>query len=373
MAASLTTGELLWNITTTDTIFSSSTGCADHGMYAVAMMNNYWDAFDLRTGKQVWTSDTMPYPWGWAWSYEVESAYGMIFDQSYSGLVALDWQTGHVVWTFIAPAPPFETPYTTNGTNQYSFEGAEIADGKIYAFTCEHSPSAPLTRGWKLFCVNATTGKGIWNITGDMSPGPIADGYLTAGNFYDGYLYAFGKGQSATTVTAPQIAITSGTSIVISGTVLDQSPAQQGKACVSDDSMGTYMEYLHMQQPIDGIYHNVTIAGVPVSIDAVDPNGNYMHIETVTSDVSGTFAYTWTPTIAGDYQITATFAGSGGYGSSWAQTYATVINAPEASPTATPISFDAINNTVTSTIIGGVVAIIVAIAIVGVLSLRKRP
>ncbi len=372
MAASLTTGELLWNITTTDTIFSSSTGTSDHGMYAVAMMNNYWDAFDLRTGKQVWKSDVLPYPWGWAWTYEVESAYGMLYCQSYAGLVAFDWQTGHVVWTYTAPAPAFETPYTTNGTNQYSFEGAEIADGKIYAFTCEHSPSAPLTRGWRLFCINATSGDGIWNILGDMAPGPIADGYLTAGNFYDGYLYAFGKGLSATTVSAPQTSITSGTGIVISGTVLDQSPAQPGKACVSDESMGTYMEYLHMQQPIDGIYHNITITGVPVSIDAVDPNGNYMHIKTVTSDVSGTFSYTWNPTIAGDYQITATFAGSGGYGSSWAETHVNVVEAPAATATPTPISFDAINSTVTTTIIGGVVAIIIAVALVGVLLLRKH-
>ena len=101
-------------------------------------------------------------------------------------------------------------------------------------------------------------------------------------------MYVFGKGQSATTVSAPQTAITAGTSSVITGTVLDQSPAQPGKAAVSDDSMGAYMEYLHMQQPIDRMYHNITITGVPVSIDTVDPNGNSMHIATVTSDVSGT-------------------------------------------------------------------------------------
>jgi hypothetical protein len=372
MAARLTTGDLLWNITTTDTIFSTSTGVADHGMYAVAMMNNYWDAFDLTTGKQVWKSDVMSYPWGWAWSYEVESAYGMIFDQSYSGLVAFDWETGKVVWTFVAPAPPFETPYTTNGVNQYSFEGAEIADGKIYAFTCEHSPSAPLTRGWKLYCINATSGDYMWSILGDMAPGPIADGYLTAGNFYDGYLYAFGKGLSTTTVSAPQTAVTSGTNMVISGTVLDQSPAQPGAACVSDDSMGTYMEYLHMQQPIDGIYHNVTIVGVPVSIDTIDPSGTPIHIETVTSDVSGTFSYTWTPTTPGDYKITATFPGSGGYGSSWAETHVNVVEAP-VTPTQPAISFDTINSTVTTTIIAGVIAIIIAVAVIGALILRKRP
>jgi PQQ-like domain len=186
MGANLVTGQLLWNITTTDTPFSGSTAVADHGMYATAMMNNYWDAFDLQTGKQVWKSDVLPYPWGWAWSYEAESVYGMLYSQSYAGLVAFDWKTGHVVWTFVAPAPPFKTPYTTNGTNEYAFEGAEIADGKIYAFTCEHSPSAPLTIGWRLYCINATSGTGIWNITGDLSPGAIQTATLQLETFMTG-------------------------------------------------------------------------------------------------------------------------------------------------------------------------------------------
>jgi hypothetical protein len=160
--------------------------------------------------------------------------------------------------------------------------------------------------------------------------------------------------------------------MVISGTVLDQSPAQPGAACVSDDSMGTYMEYLHMQQPIDGIYHNVTIVGVPVSIDTIDPSGTPIHIETVTSDVSGTFSYTWTPTTPGDYKITATFPGSGGYGSSWAETHVNVVEAP-VTPTHPAISFDTINSTVTTTIIAGVIAIIIAVAVIGALILRKRP
>ena len=83
---------------------------------------------------------------------------------------------------------------------------------------------------------------------------------------------------------------------MIKGTVLDNSPAQPGTPCVSKDSMTTQMEYLHMQHPIDGVDHNATITGVPVSIDAVDPNGNYIHIgDTTTDGYSGTFGFTWTP------------------------------------------------------------------------------
>jgi hypothetical protein len=83
-----------------------------------------------------------------------------------------------------------------------------------------------------------------------MTPGAVSDGYLTASNAYDGYTYAFGTGQSTTTVSVPQTQITVGQNAIISGTVLDQSPAQPGTPCVSDSSMGPWMAYLHMQTTV---------------------------------------------------------------------------------------------------------------------------
>ena len=116
------------------------------------------------------------------------------------------------------------------------------------------------------------------------------------------------------------------------------------------------------------------VTGVPVSIDAVDPNGNNVHITTVTSDASGTFGYTWTPTTPGQWKITATFAGDDSYGSSWAETYATVT-AP--TPTATPTPTAAPAASVVDTyFVPAVIAIILAIVIVGALIIlmqRKRP
>jgi hypothetical protein len=192
---------------------------------------------------------------------------------------------------------------------------------------------------------------------------------------YDGYNYYFGKGKSETTVSAPQTVLTKGQSIVVTGNVLDQSPAQTGTACVSKESMTTQMEYLHMQKPIDGLWHNATIKGVPVSLDTVDPNGNYIHIGDVTTDgYSGTFGYTWQPEIPGQYTVTATFMGDDSYGSSFATTYVSVTEAPVVSAaTPSPVNFDAVNNTTLTATIGSAVAIIIAIAIVGLLILRKRP
>ncbi len=388
MGASLTTGQLLYNITlNADNGYNQFTGInprADHGKFATRNRDGSYYWFDMATGKFLWKSPLSSYPWGVWEAYNVESAYGYIYMTDYAGVSAIDWNTGNIVWQFIAPTPfPFETPYDVNGTGTYSFHSAGlVADGKLYVVNTEHSPSQPLTRGWRLFCLNATTGNDIWNISnGQGAPGSrifqgaIADGYLAMTNEYNGYMYVYGKGISDTTVSAPQTAITQGTSIVIEGTVLDQSPAQTGKPCVSADSMSTEMEYLHMQYPIDGIHHNVTMTGVPVTLTALDSNGNSINIGTAITDAYyGTFSKTWTPQTAGDYKIIASFAGDDSYGSSGAATALTVAQAPSASTTSTTSLQSAPDNTMV--IIASALAVIIAVAIVGALMMmtfKRRP
>jgi len=322
----------------------------------------------------------MDYPWASDsfGGYQYISAYGMFYRCAYDGVYAFNWTNGDIVWHYVDHAVPFETPYTdVNGTQCYSFNGGGfVADGKLYTYNTEHTPTYPVARGWGIQCINTTNGQGVWKIYGSSeAPGEISDGYLVAGNSADGNIYVYGKGQSATTVSAPQTAITSGTSAIISGTVLDQSPAQPGTPCVAAQSMSQYMEYIHMQQPITGLWQNTSIVGVPVSIDAVDPNGNFVHIATVTSDgTTGTFAYTWTPTTPGDYKISATFAGDDSYGSSFAASYATVANvhATEApTTTSAPSNLATTTDLMTYIVLVGI-AIIIAIAIATVLILRKR-
>ncbi len=366
---SIKTGQVLYNFTTEDTSFNPGSNSFVDGKIIIPMDMGILNCYDLLTGELVWSSNEFDYPWGAFGGYNAEGAYGLYFWQTYDGLVAFNVSTGKQQWKYQYPAPAFETPYTTeDGSSQYAFYGAaQVADGKIYVYNTEHSQSYPITRGWRLHCVNAYTGEAIWNVTGSMQPGAISDGYLTAGNAYDGYMYVFGKGQSATTVSAPQTQITAGTKTIISGTVLDQSLGQPDTACVSKESMTGWMEYLHMQHQMPA-----NVIGVPVSIDAVDPNGNYVHIGDAVSDASGTFSFTWTPTNAGDYTITATFMGDESYGSSWAETHTTVVNAPEATPSTSPISLDSINSNLTTTVIAGVVAIIITVLLVGLLILRKK-
>ena len=93
------------------------------------------------------------------------------------------------------------------------------------------------------------------------------------------------------------------------------------------------MEYLYEQQPIP-----TNATGVTVTLDAVDPNNNFVHIGTATSDISGTFHYVWSPTIEGEYTIIATFAGSKSYGASYAETAIGVTPAPPVTNTNSPNS-----------------------------------
>ncbi len=380
----LYTGELLRTITSNhpDTSYSPLATCVDHGKVAVITQGGAVKAWDLRTGQVAWTFE-MDYPWGSTGFgvYGVASAYGLFFRPSYDGLYAIDWETGELAWKSSRyTRAAFESPYTdVIGGSEVNpgMTNVRIADGKVYIYDGEHSADQPRDRGWGLWCFNVTNGEYLWDIAiygntafgHEPSTGPIVDGYLVFPSTL-GIQYVIGKGKSATTITSPDTAITLGTAAVLKGTVLDQSPAQPGTPCVSQDSMRTQMEYLHFQFPIGGIWNNETITGVSVSLDVCDPNGNYQHIDdVVTEGYSGTFGYTWTPDLVGQYTVTATFCGDDSYGSSSATTYVSVVEAPAATPTPEPPQAppDSIPY-----IIGIGIAMIIAVAIATILILRKR-
>jgi hypothetical protein len=206
----------------------------------------------------------------------------------------------------------------------------------------------------------------------------ISDGYLVALNGYDGQIYCIGKGPSATTVSAPQLNPTLGSSVTITGTVTDQSTSGKrnvedelvftlkGTPAISDADQNAWMQYLFEQQPLPA-----NANGVPVSIDAFDPNGNYVHIGDVTSDITGAYGCNWTPQIPGTYQITATFKGSASYGGSFGQTY---MGVSDAAPTASPYPV-AVQPPTEMYFALSTAAIIITIVIIGALIMlmfRKR-
>ena len=380
-AADLKTGQQIWSVTLDEWQYSSNTQYADHGKFAMLTEQGYFIALDLRTGRVAWKSDRFDYPWdepGFG-GYNVLSAYGLLYRNAYSGIYAFKWADGKLAWKYTSPAAAaYETPYVNvDGLTVYSTNiGGAIADGKYYIYNTEHSATVPITRGWQLHCINATTGEGLWKVaipgggskhTTDL--GPIADGYLSLGGS-DGYMYVFGKGKSATTVTAGPKAIALGDKVLIEGSVVDLSPAQPGTPCVSAGSMALQMEYLHKQLPIDGIWHNETMTGVPVYVYAVDPNNNYKDIGVATTNgYYGTFSIPFTPEVEGTYTIMASFGGDVSYGSSGASTAVFVGPAPTVAPTTEPEPAP----DYTWTIVGMGIAIIIAVIIATILLLRKHP
>jgi hypothetical protein len=145
------------------------------------------------------------------------------------------------------------------------------------------------------------------------------------------------------------------------------SPGMPGTPCVSKESMTDWMDYLYMQKPIPA-----DVTGVPVSLDAVDPNGNTLHIATVTTDISGSFSYLWaTPDVSGKYVVTATFLGDDSYGSSYAET---AVGLTQASASPTPTSDGQAGSAYSMLDIGIIVAVVIAIIIglVNLLLLLRR-
>ena len=346
--------------------------------------------YSLDTFKLVWTSEPEVglnfYSMKWPNMGPSQVIYqGKLISCGYGGvLTAYDAKTGEVVWTFEPTTEGFESSY---GGRYPSSIGA-VADGKLYIGTGEHSPTQPLYRGRVMQCINASDGALIWNfpVFGAYLAGgnsgtdlAIADGILLGLNGYDNQIYAFGRGPSATTVTAsPKVSI-HGNNVLIEGTVTDQTASGRhnindnidftlkGTPAISDEDMSAWMEYMFQQRP------KPTVAkGVEVTLEAIDPNGNLVLIGSTTSDINGNYGFAFVPEVPGTYQIFADFAGSKAYGSSDATTYLVV---DKAAPTASPYPIVALPPT-EMYIVAGVIAIIIAIAIgfaVTILILRKRP
>jgi hypothetical protein len=127
--------------------------------------------------------------------------------------------------------------------------------------------------------------------------------------------------------------------------------------------MSIQMEYLHLQQPIDGIWHNETITGVEVSLTAMDVNDptKFWDLGTVTSNgYTGKFAMEWTPDEEGFYEIYASFGPTKAYGSSSDGTYVSVGPAPAGPQPVEPETHPLVTTEV---------AIILAVVVVAVIGL----
>jgi outer membrane protein assembly factor BamB len=326
------TGPISWN-----TLQGSPAGDGVYAEFHPETMT--WYGYDIYTGDELW-GPTEPYHNAFGcYSWQARIADGTLYAASYGGyLYAFDVKTGAKLWEFYAGDSGVDTVYGSWPLNS----PIAIADGKVYV-TAGHAYNPPLFKGAKVYCVNASTGDLVWDSLGFYVYNgiAIADGFMTLYNSYDGQIYCYGKGSSATSVEVQNDVVSLGSTVLIKGAVTDQSPGNTclgvpaaGTPAISDEDMGDWMAYLYQQQskPSDA-------TGVSVHLTAVDPNCNTQDLGYVTSDAAGNFVLPYKPPVPGTYIITATFEGSGAYFMSDAETAIHVTEAaPSAStaPTATP-------------------------------------
>ncbi len=366
---SATTGQRLWIKEYTLDHDTPRYGPALDGVYTIYDRDHLrFDGYDVFTGEKLWTSEPLDSDWD-LYQRNFVGAYGRIYSNGFGGRVyCIDIKTGERLWTFYTGSSGYDAPY-----GHYPFlTDLTAADGKIFAINGEHSADTPLYKGYKVYGIDAYTGEGLWNIShnsGTYRSMVEADGYLVTSNIYDNSIYSFGKGPTATTVTAPNIGLPLGSSVMITGTVTDQSSGAKGTPAIADEYMTEWMEHLYMQQPLP-----MMINGVQVKLETLDPNMNFYEIGTVTSDASGMFKLMWEPPVPGEYTIIATFGGSDSYFSSCAETAIGVTEAPSPAQPIEPEPTEPTEAPLIATEIAIILAaVIVAVAVLtGFWIIRKR-
>jgi hypothetical protein len=273
--------------------------------------------------------------------------------------------------------PGIETPY---GIWPLWTFGSSCIGPNVGYWTVGHEYDPPLFHGAQVLAVNATDGTLIWSeLDTSVTSTEISYGIVVSLNAYDNQLYAFGKGPSDITVSAPSIGVSTETPITITGTITDVSAGTQqqlvksnfpnGLPCVSEQSQSHFMEAVYQQQSMP-----TSVIGVPITLSVLDANNNYRTIGTTTSNALGTFGFTWTPDIPGDFTVYANFAGSNSYypSSAATQIHASIPASHTAEPTATTATSVADTYFVPA-IAGLFVLIIIVLALVAMMMFRKRP
>jgi outer membrane protein assembly factor BamB len=328
--------------------------------------------YSLTTGQLLWGPSEPEPQLNFYAAAPLNIYQGMLLTPGIGGvLTAYNIKTGQILWKYTAKQVGFESPF-----GNYPLTISAIADGKIYLTNGEHSPTQPQWRGF-LRAVNASNGVELWKILNrcgeeNTFQTVAADGYILSLNGLDSQIYCFGKGPSAITANVQNDVITQGNTVLVKGTITDQSAGAKkiaqkqglitGVAAVSDGDQQGWMEYLYMQQE-----KPTEVNGVPVRVTATDPNGNFQDLGTAVSDEFGNYAVDWTPPVPGTYTVKASFEGSASYYGSSTSTSFTVSEASTSQSTAGTST-----EPIGMYILAATAIIVIAIAVVAVLILRKK-
>jgi len=299
--------------------------------------------FSLENGRFMY--ETSPHPFGDSWGGVTSNSapekvivYGMLIEGGGSGVVhCYNASTGELIWKYEAKDKYNESYHGENWWTVPCFVSCE----KIYFGYAVHSSQEPKPRGAPFYALDVYTGEVVWEIDGAFrqlawagSRAIIGDSIIATLDSYDSQIYGIGKGPSEMTVTSSNAVTTAGTTVLVSGTVMDISPGTEqheiskrfskGVPAVADECMSDWMLYVykHFSRPMDTV-------GVEVTVFA-QQGDHVIDIGTAVSDDSGRYAITWTPPTdaTGKWDIYAYFSGSGAYYGSWAKSEMAVLEAP---------------------------------------------
>jgi hypothetical protein len=315
-------------------VFEAVSPESEDGVFVLGARDNRQHyGFSTETGEYLWVTDPEIYlNWYGVGGIGGERppliAYDKMFTSGVGGIVyAYSTITGERLWTYEAEDQYKEFLFNNNWWMYPLF----ITDGKIYYGHLEHSPIDPRPRGGPFVVLDVDDGNVVWradglfrqNLWGGLAI--IGDSIIATMDTYDQRIYAIGKGPTKTTIVASPKVSGLGGGVLIEGMVTDESPGTKdyglmarfpnGVPVVADESMSDWMLYVYKQFP-----HPTDTAGVSVTLNAVDSEGNIISIDTVTTDDSGMFKKMWTPQEEGEYIIIATFMGTESYYTSYAQT-----------------------------------------------------
>jgi hypothetical protein len=350
----------------------------------------FW-AYSYGTGEELWKSDDFDMEGGFGGEHYLNqyvgtsSTVGRLVQPNYyrtgvSGMVYCYNATKGLIWIYHATDPYSEILWANDWWQGTPFAIA----GKIYFGHLEHSPVDPLPRGAPFFCLNATTGEEIWRVDGMYRQSGwggqplVGSGIILTQDTYDQRTYCVGKGPTATTVTAPDVAVPFGATAIIRGTVMDISPGcsgikvqlrfPHGVPAVSEESMSEWMTYVYKQfaRPADAV-------GVNVSLTVLDSNNQAYDTAIVTSDANGYFSYEFAAENAGEYTVKVSFEGSNSYYGSFAVSDPFVVEeAPEPTPEPTPTPASVADMYFVPAVAGIIVALVVVGAVLVLLLLKRR-
>jgi hypothetical protein len=351
-----------------------------------------YTGYSVKTGEKLWTTDgDQPALYYYSSGYNAGGnmagatyAYGKLYVSGMAGIIyCYSLTDGSLLWTFGNGGAGNSTYSGDVVPGYYPQTIYAVGNGIIYTTVTEHTVNTPIYKGAMAFAINATTGEQVWASRGvteeaqQPTTGAIADGFNTYLNGYDNQIYVLGRGSSQTTVVAPTALTTSGSSILLQGTVTDTSSgtnqAEQaarfpaGVPVAADSIMTEWMAYVYQQQEKPTNY-----TGVQVTLNVVDANGNYRTIGTATTDSTGFYSFVWTPDIEGKYTVYATFAGTKGYWGS-AATTAFNVDPAAATPTPQPTQAPSAADLYFLPAIAGLFLAIIVVGAVVVIALRKRP